>query len=81
MSGKGNANCDGCGSEWDNRSTAPVGSFKANDFGLYDTAGKRPTPQMWSLPVALRAAGWTSSHQNDQNASHSLGISSSVNPA
>ena len=36
--GKGNANCDGCGSEWD-RKTAPVGSFKANDFGLYDTAG------------------------------------------
>ena len=37
--GKGNANCDGCGSQWDNKQTAPVGSFKANDFGLYDMHG------------------------------------------
>lgn len=36
---QGKANCDGCGSEWDNKYVAPVGSFKANDFGLYDTAG------------------------------------------
>jgi formylglycine-generating enzyme required for sulfatase activity len=36
---KGIANCDGCGSEWDNKQTAPVGSFKPNPFGLYDTAG------------------------------------------
>jgi formylglycine-generating enzyme required for sulfatase activity len=37
--GKGNANCKGCGSEWDNRETSPVGSFKPNAFGLYDMAG------------------------------------------
>jgi formylglycine-generating enzyme required for sulfatase activity len=37
--GKNNANCAGCGSEWDNRRTAPVGSFKLNAFGLYDMAG------------------------------------------
>ena len=37
--GKNWANCDGCGGEWDNKQTAPVGSFKANPFGLYDTAG------------------------------------------
>jgi len=36
---KGKANCDGCGSEWDNRLTAPVGSFPPNPFGLYDMAG------------------------------------------
>ena len=35
---KGMANCGGCGSQWGNK-TAPVGSFKANPFGLYDTAG------------------------------------------
>jgi len=37
--GKGNANCNGCGSEWDNQQTSPVGSFAANQFGLYDMAG------------------------------------------
>ena len=37
--GKGNANCAGCGSQWDNRQTSPVGSFKPNAFGLYDMAG------------------------------------------
>jgi formylglycine-generating enzyme required for sulfatase activity len=33
------ANCNGCGSQWDNRQTSPVGSFKPNAFGLYDMAG------------------------------------------
>jgi formylglycine-generating enzyme required for sulfatase activity/class 3 adenylate cyclase len=37
--GTGNANCNGCGSKWDNRETSPVGSFKPNAFGLYDMAG------------------------------------------
>jgi len=37
--GDGNANCDGCGSEWDKRETSPVGSFKPNAFGLHDMAG------------------------------------------
>ncbi len=35
----GMANCVGCGSEWDNKVTAPVGSFQPNPFGLYDTTG------------------------------------------
>jgi formylglycine-generating enzyme required for sulfatase activity len=35
---KGLANCIGCESQWD-RQTAPVGSFKPNAFGLYDTSG------------------------------------------
>ncbi len=37
--GKKNANCDGCGSQWDNRQSAPVGSFKPNKFGLYEMVG------------------------------------------
>jgi formylglycine-generating enzyme required for sulfatase activity len=37
--GKGNANCDGCGSQWDGKQTAPMGSFKPNPWGLYDMAG------------------------------------------
>ena len=37
--GMGNANCDGCGSQWDLQQTAPVGSFKPNRAGLYDMHG------------------------------------------
>jgi len=37
--GRGNANCNECGSRWDNLQTSPVGSFAANQFGLYDMAG------------------------------------------
>ncbi|MDD5391559.1 MAG: SUMF1/EgtB/PvdO family nonheme iron enzyme [Thiothrix sp.] len=37
--GKNNASCDGCGSQWDNKQTAPVGSFSTNGYGLYDTSG------------------------------------------
>lgn len=34
--GDGRIPCDGCGTEWDERSTAPVGSFPANPWGLHD---------------------------------------------
>jgi formylglycine-generating enzyme required for sulfatase activity len=38
--GTNNANCRDCGSGWDSRHrTAPVGSFSANGFGLYDMVG------------------------------------------
>lgn len=37
--GKNEANCDSCGSQWENQMTAPVGSFAANPFGLYDLHG------------------------------------------
>jgi formylglycine-generating enzyme required for sulfatase activity len=36
---QGLANCRTCGSKWDGKSTAPVGSFKPNAFGLFDTSG------------------------------------------
>ena len=37
--GRGNANCDECGSSWDDERTAPAGSFPANAFGVHDTIG------------------------------------------
>lgn len=37
--GRGRANCRDCGTQWDDKQSAPVGSFEANKFGLYDTAG------------------------------------------
>ena len=37
--GNSMANCDGCGSQWDNKQTAPVKRFSANQFGLYDMHG------------------------------------------
>ena len=37
--GSGNANCNGCGSNWDNRVLAPVDAFRPNPFGLYGLLG------------------------------------------
>lgn len=42
--GQNNANCHGCGSQWDGKQTAPVGSFAPNTFGLYDMSGN-----VWEL--------------------------------
>lgn len=35
----GNANCQGCGSRWDNKQAAPTGSFSPNGFGLHEMLG------------------------------------------
>lgn len=37
--GSNRANCIGCGSQWDDRQTAPSGSFSPNSFGVYDMHG------------------------------------------
>jgi formylglycine-generating enzyme required for sulfatase activity len=37
--GNNNANCNGCGSQWDDSILSPVDAFKPNPFGLYGVLG------------------------------------------
>ncbi len=37
--GTGNANCNGCGSQWDDSELADVDALKSNPFGLYGMLG------------------------------------------
>jgi formylglycine-generating enzyme required for sulfatase activity len=39
LDGKVMANCFDCGSQWDDKETAPVGSFEPNAFGVNDMLG------------------------------------------
>jgi formylglycine-generating enzyme required for sulfatase activity len=58
--GQNNAVCDVCGTHWDNKQTAPVGSFQANPFGLYDMNGN-----VWELTADCWSEGYSADAPSD----------------
>jgi len=52
--GRGRANCAGCGSPFDGKQTAPVGSFEPNPLGLYNMHGNAAewVADCWSASYA-----------------------------
>ena len=55
--GKANAVCESCGTKWDNKRSAPTGSFPPNPFGLHDiviTPQLKREARFWD-PVWTRA--------------------------
>jgi formylglycine-generating enzyme required for sulfatase activity len=66
--GTGNANCFQCGRPWDGgKGTAPVGSFPANSFGLYEMLGNvwQWTGDCWSLNYDLSPRNGTANATGD----------------
>ena len=67
--GTGNANCNGCGSNWDNRVLAPVDAFRPNPFGLYGLLGNNWdwTADCWHpsyVEAPSDGSAWISSGQD-----------------
>ena len=65
--GHNRANCRGCGSQWDDDRTAPVGSFAPNAFGLHDMHGNiwELVEDCWNGSYAgapVDGSAWTEGH-------------------
>ena len=80
--GRNRANCDGCGSRWDGKQTAPVGSFAANGFGLHDVHGNvwEWVQDCWNDSYAGAPADGSAWEQGDCNIRVLRGGSWDYNP-
>jgi len=52
------ANCSDCGTQWDGKQTAPVGSFTPNPWGLHDTVGN-----VWEWTCSIYEEQYTGEEQ------------------
>jgi formylglycine-generating enzyme required for sulfatase activity len=70
--GTNNANCHRCGSMWDSKQTAPVGSFASNAFGLHDMHGNvwEWVADCWNTYDSAKSDGWATADYQECHRAH-----------